>query len=168
MKSHKAIRDMIVLAMFGALLFAGKIVFEALPNIHPVAMLIMVITVTYRVKALIPIYLFVIIAGLYYGFPQWWIPYIYIWPVLWGMTMIIPRNIPKKLAVVVYPAVCGLFGLIYGVLYDLTLPLLYGNDLSVAVKWIIAGLPFNALHVFGNLAMGILVYPLSNVIKRLK
>ena len=51
MKSHKAIRDMIVLAMFGALLFAGKIVFEALPNIHPVAMLIMVITVTYRVKA---------------------------------------------------------------------------------------------------------------------
>lgn len=168
MKSHKAIRDMIVLAMFGALLFAGKIVFEALPNIHPVAMLIMVITVTYRVKALVPIYLFVIISGLYYGFPQWWIPYMYIWPVLWGMTMIIPRNIPEKVAVVVYPVVCGLYGFVYGVLYDLTLPLIYGNDLSVAVKSIIAGLYFDAIHAFGNLGMGTLVYPLSKVVKKLK
>lgn len=168
MKSHKAIRDMVVLAMFGALLFAGKIVFEALPNIHPVAMLIMVITVTYRAKALIPIYLFVIIAGLYYGFPTWWIPYMYIWPVLWCMTMLIPQNIPKKIAVIVYPAVCGVYGIIYGVLYDLTLPLIYGNSLSVAVKSIIAGLYFNVLHAVGNLGMGILVYPLSNVIKKLK
>ena len=168
MKSHKAIRDMIVFAMFGALLFAGKIVFEALPNIHPVAMLIMVITVTYRVKALIPIYLFVIILGLYYGFPQWWIPYTYIWTVLWGMTMLIPRNIPKEIAVVVYPIVCGLFGLMFGALYAPVQALLYGYDFAFTIKWIIAGLSYDVAHAIGNFGMGFNVYPLTNVIKKLK
>ena len=159
---------MIVFAMFGALLFAGKIVFEALPNIHPVAMLIMVITVTYRAKALIPIYLFVIILGLYYGFPQWWIPYTYIWTVLWGMTMLIPRNIPKEIAVVVYPVVCGLFGLMFGALYAPVQALLYGYDLAFTIKWIIAGLSYDVPHAIGNFGMGFAVYPLVTVVKKLK
>lgn len=159
---------MIVLAMFGALLFAGKIVFEALPNIHPVAMLIMVITVTYRVKALIPIYIFVLILGLYYGFPQWWIPHTYIWVVLWGMTMLIPQNIPKRIAVVLYPVVCGLFGLMFGTLYAPAQALLYGYDLAFTIKWIIAGLPYDVSHAIGNFGMGFAVYPLVSVVKKLK
>ncbi len=168
MKSHLSIRRMIIFAMLGAMMFAGKIAFEALPNIQPLGMLIMVMTVVYRAQALIPIYLFVFISGLYYGFQLWWIPYLYIWAVLWGVTMLIPRNLPRKAAVIVYPVVCGLFGLLYGTLYAPAQALLFHYDFATTLKWIATGLPFDALHGLGNLGMGLLVYPVSQVLLRLE
>lgn len=158
---------MIVFAMLGAMLFAAKVVFEALPNIHPVAMLVMVITVVYRTRALIPLYLFVVLFGAYYGYSVWWIPYLYIWTILWAVTMLLPRKMPTKIALIVYPLVCGLFGLCYGTLYAPAQAILFGYDWPTTVKWIIAGLPFDALHALGNLAMGLLVYPLSKLLARL-
>ncbi len=159
---------MIIFAMLGAMMFAGKIAFEALPNIQPLGMLIMVMTVVYRAQALIPIYLFIFISGLYYGFQLWWIPYLYIWAVLWGVTMLIPRNLPRKWAVIVYPVVCGLFGLLYGTLYAPAQALLFHYDFATTLKWIATGLPFDALHGLGNLGMGLLVYPVSQVLLRLE
>lgn len=168
MKTHKSIRDMVIFAMFGALMFAGKLVMEGLPNIHPVAMFIMVFTVVYRSRALIPIYIFVFLTGLYGGFDLWWIPYIYIWTILWGLTMLIPKKIPKMAAVFVYPAVCGIFGLLYGVLYAPAQAIIFGYDLQKTLLWISMGLPYDLLHGFGNLAMGLLVFPLSELLKRLE
>ncbi len=159
---------MVVFAMFGALIFASQIAFSALPNIHPVAMLIMVITVTYRIRALVPIYLYVILLGLFYSFPQWWIPYLYIWFFLWGMTMLIPKNIPRRTAIFVYPIVCGVSGLTFGMLYSPVQALLYGYDFGSTLQWIATGLPFDIIHAAGNLAMGLLVYPLAKVVNKLK
>lgn len=168
MKSHAKIKDMIIFAMLAALMFASKIAFEALPNIHPIAMFIMVFTVVYRVRALIPLYLFVLISGLYYGFSLWWIPYLYIWTVLWAVTMLLPRNMSAKAAVIVYPIVCGLFGLSYGTLYAPAQAIMFGYDFSTMLKWIASGLPFDAIHGLGNLGMGLLVYPLSKTLMRLE
>lgn len=167
MKSHRRIREMIVFAMLGALMFASKLVFEFLPNIHPLAMFIMVFTIVYRVKALIPIYVFVILLGAYYGFAIWWIPYLYIWAILWALTMILPKNLPKKIAIIVYPVVCSLFGLAYGTLYAPAQAILFGYDFSTTVKWIISGLPFDVIHAIGNIGMGLLIYPLSVTMKKI-
>ena len=84
-----------MLPMLGTVMFCSKIIMEALPNIHLLGMLTMVYTVVFRAKALIPIYLYVFLNGLYAGFAVWWIPYLYIWTILWGVTMLIPRRIPK-------------------------------------------------------------------------
>ncbi len=159
---------MIIFAMLGALMFAAKIAFEAIPNVHPLGMLIMVMTVVYRVQALIPIYLFVFISGLYYGFQLWWIPYLYIWAILWGLTMLIPRDMPKKGLVIIYPAVCALFGLLYGTLYAPAQALLFHYDFTTTIKWIAAGLPFDAAHGLGNLGMGLLVYPVSRFLLKIE
>lgn len=159
---------MIIFAMLAALMFASKVAFEALPNIHPIAMFIMVFTVVYRVRALIPLYLFILLSGLYYGFSLWWIPYLYIWAVLWAATMLLPVNMPTKAAVIVYPLVCALFGLAYGTLYAPAQAIMFGYDFSTTIKWIIAGLPYDALHGLGNLGMGLLVYPLSKTLMRLE
>lgn len=167
MRSHRRIREMIIFAMLGALMFAAKVAFEALPNIHPIAMFIMVFTIVYRVKALIPIYLFILIFGLYYGFSIWWIPYLYIWAIMWAITMLLPKNMPKKVAIVVYPLVCALFGLAYGTLYAPAQAILFGYDFPTTIKWIISGLPFDVIHAIGNLGMGLLVYPLSVVLKKI-
>lgn len=168
MKSHKSIRDMVIFAMLGTLMFISKLVMEGLPNIHPVAMFIMVFTIVYRFRALIPIYIFIVLTGLYGGFSVWWVPYLYIWAVLWGMTMLLPRNMPKKIAAVVYPLVCGLYGLLYGTLYAPAQALLFGYDLQKTLLWISTGLPYDAIHAVGNTVMGLLILPLSELLKKLE
>ena len=108
---------MAVFAMLGAIMFVSKLVMEFLPNIHLIGALTMVYTIVYRAKALIPIYIFVFLTGLYGGFSLWWVPYLYVWTVLWAVTMLLPRKMPNKIAIPVYMVVCALHGLLFGVLY---------------------------------------------------
>ncbi len=154
-------------AMFASLMFASKVLMEALPNIHLLGMFTIMLTVVFRVRALIPIYLYVFLNGLFSGFDVWWIPYLYIWTVLWGLTMLIPKNIPTKLAAVVYPLLCGLHGFAFGALYAPAQALFFGLDLEQTVAWVIAGIPFDITHGISNLAAGLLVLPLSMLLKKL-
>lgn len=159
---------MILFAMFGCLMFVSKLAMEGVPNIHPLAMFVITLTVTYRVKALIPIYIYVIINGIYAGFSMWWIPYTYIWAVYWAITMLIPKNISKKIKAIIYPILCALYGLAFGTLYAPAQAIMFGFSFSTTVKWIVAGLPFDALHCLGNLFMGLLILPLSEIIFKLQ
>ena len=88
-KKGLSIREMAIFAMLGALMFVSKIIMEVLPNIHILGLLIIVYTLTYRVRALIPIYIYVLLNGLIAGFSLWWVPYLYIWTLLWGATMLL-------------------------------------------------------------------------------
>lgn len=161
------IREICIFAVLGTLMFCSKIVMEVMPNIHLLGMFIMVYTVTYRAKALIPIYVFVFLTGLYAGFSMWWIPYLYIWAILWAITMLIPKSIPTKIACVVYPIVCALHGLAYGTLYAPAQALMFGFDFEQTIAWIVSGLPFDALHGVGNFFAGMLIVPLSKTLKKL-
>ena len=150
--------------MFGALMYVTKLFMEILPNIHLLGMFIMVLTIVFRAKALIPIYLFVFATGFYNGFSMWWVPYLYIWAVLWGVTMLLPKKMPNKAKAIIYPIVCCLHGLLYGVLYAPAQALLVGYNFQQMLAWIAAGFTFDILHGIGNLCAGILILPLSNVL----
>lgn len=162
-----SVREMCVFAMLATIMFVSKIIMEALPNIHLLGMLTMAYTVAFRKKALIPIYIYVIVNGIYAGFAVWWIPYLYVWGVLWGITMLIPRRMPKAAAAVVYPLVCGLYGLAFGAVYAPGQALLYGFDLNQTIAWVAAGFPYDVLHCFGNLVSGLLILPLSELLRKL-
>ena len=167
-KQRLSVREMAIFSMLAALMFCSKIIMDALPNIHLLGMFIMVYTVVFRLKALIPIYLFIFMTGLYGGFGLWWIPYLYIWAILWGIAMLLPRRMPKRVAAIVYPALCAIHGLAYGALYAPAQALIFGLDFEGMIAWIIAGLPFDLLHGLGNLVAGLLILPLSEILKRLK
>ena len=159
--------ELTVFAMLGAIMFASKIIMEAAPNIHMLGMLTMVYTVVYRRKALIPIYIYVFLNGLYAGFNQWWIPYLYIWTVLWGITMLLPKKMPRWAASIVYPVVCALHGIFFGALYAPMQALMFGFDFKQTLAWIAAGLTFDVIHCISNLFMGMLVIPFSALLRRL-
>ena len=93
------LRQLIVFAMLGTIMFVSKIVLEFLPNVHLLGALTMTYTIVYRHKALIPIYVYVFLNGLYAGFGLWWVPYLYIWAILWGITMLLPKNMSITLTV---------------------------------------------------------------------
>ena len=81
--------------------------------------------------------------------------------------MLLPRNMPKKCAAVVYPLVCALHGLAFGTLYAPAQALIYGLSLEGMLAWIVAGLPWDVVHALGNLAAGVLILPLSELLRRL-
>lgn len=153
--------------MFGALMFTSKVLMEFLPNIHLLGMFIMVFTVVFRAKALIPLYIYVFINGVFAGFDVWWIPYLYIWTILWGLTMLLPKRMPRKVACVVYPIVCCLHGLFFGALYAPAQALLYGYTFEQTLVWISMGLSFDILHCIGDFCLGFLVLPVSELLKKL-
>lgn len=167
----KKARNRIVLlslfAMYGALMYVSKYIMEGLPNIHPLTMFIVTFTVVYRIKALIPIYVYVFINGLYSGFDIWWMPYLYLWAVQCLITLLIPKKIPDKASAVVYPLLCALLGLSYGVMYAPAQAIMFKYSFEQTIAWISSGLVFDLLHMGGNFAMGLLVLPLSKLIKRL-
>lgn len=162
-----SVKEMVVFSLLGAIMFISKQLLEFLPNIHMLGMLTMVYTIVYRKKALVPIYVFVLLEGVIAGFAMWWIPYLYIWTVLWGVTMLLPKSMPLKIATPVYMTVCALHGLCYGTLYAPFQALYFGLGLKAAIAWIVAGLPWDAVHALGNLAFGTLIVPFSRLISKL-
>lgn len=165
--TYLKLREMAVFAMLGTVMFCSKIIMEALPNIHLLGMLTMTYTVAFRKKALIPIYIYIMLNGLYAGFSLWWMPYLYIWTILWAVTMLLPRNMPKKAKCVVYPLVCALHGILFGILYSPAQALMFGLNFEQMVAWIISGLPWDIIHGVGNFFAGLLIFPLSELLKRL-
>ena len=158
-------KETALFGMLGAVMFASKMLMEILPNIHLLGMFIVAITVVYRKKALYPIYIYVLLNGIFAGFAMWWIPYLYIWTILWAAVMILPKNMPKKVAPIVYAIVCALHGFGFGVLYAPAQALMFGLNFDATLTWIAAGLPFDIIHGISNLCCGILIVPLIKLLK---
>lgn len=167
------LRHLVLFAMFAALMTISDQMMNALPNVHLVGMFTILLTIVYRVKALIPVYLFVVLDGLLEGFYlSTWIMYSYIWLILWAVTMLLPKNMPRKVALFVYPAVCALHGFAFGIL---TAPvgflMFYPETMWTAVnfwRYVLAGLAFDLNHVFGNLMAGLLILPLAELLRKLE
>ncbi len=162
-----SVYELVLLPLLGVLMFVSKLVMEFLPNIHLLGMFIMVFTLVFRYKALVSIYIYVFLLLFVGGFAPWWVPNLYIWTILWAVTMLLPRRIPRHWQMVVYPVVCALHGFGYGVLCAPTQALLYGLDFNGMIAWIVAGLPFDLIHGVGNLLSGLLIVPFVALLNRL-
>lgn len=160
-------KEITLFALLGAFMYASKMLMEFLPNIHLLGVFTVTFTVVYRKKALIPIYIYVALLGLFSGFAPWWVPHIYLWTALWGITMLLPKNMPSKVAVPIYMITCALHGFLYGTLYAPTQAIMFGLDFKGMIAWIVAGLPFDAIHGVSNFFAGALVLPLSMLLKKI-
>lgn len=162
------IREMAIFSMLGALMYVSKVIMEFAPNIHLLGVFTIAFTVVYRAKALYPIYIYVLLNGMFAGFATWWIPYLYIWTVLWGITMLLPKKMPKPVAMVVYSVVNALHGYGFGTLYAPAQALLFGLSFKGMLAWIAAGFPFDAIHGTSNLICGFLIVPIVLVLQKLE
>ena len=123
-------KEMAVFAMLGAVMYASKIIMEFAPNIHLLGVFTIAITIVYRKKALYPIYIFVLLNGMFSGFATWWLPYLYMWTILWGGVMLLPRKMPKKVQPLVYMTLCAMHGFLFGTLYASVQAIIYGFSLK--------------------------------------
>lgn len=158
--------ETVLFALLGALMFASKQVLEFLPNVHMLGMLTVLFTCLFRLKALIPVYVFVLLEGILAGFSIWWIPYLYIWAILVFATMLIPKHLKPIPFSVCLIAVCSLHGFLYGILYSPFQALAFGLSFKGTLAWIAAGIPYDVIHGVSNLFMGMLIYPIYIPTKR--
>ena len=158
-------REIVVFAMLGAVMYVSKLVMEVVPNVHLLGVLTVAYTVVYRWKALYPIYIYVLLNGVFYGFAAWWIPYLYVWAILWGVVMLLPERMPGKIRPLIYMSVCAAHGFLFGPLYAPVHAILYGLSLKGTVAWILAGLPWDVVHGISNFFCGILILPVISVLR---
>ena len=161
-------RELTLFSLLGSLMYASKVIMESLPNIHLLGVFTIAFTIVYRKKALYPIYVYVFLNGLFGGFSTWWIPYLYIWTVLWAVAMMLPQNIPEKAKPVVYMTVCALQGFGFGLLYLPFQALVFGLNFKSIVAWIVSGFPFDIVHGISNFFCGLLIVPLINTLKKIE
>ena len=162
------IREMAIFSMLGALMYASKVIMEFAPNIHLLGVFTIAFTVVYRAKALYPIYIYVLLNGLFAAFATWWIPYVYIWTVLWGIAMLLPKKMPKPVAMVVYSLVNALHGYSFGILYAPTQAVVFGLSFKGMIAWIVAGFPFDLIHGTSNMICGLLIVPIVLILQSLE
>ena len=163
--SKLSVYELALFGLLGGLMYVSKLFMEALPNIHLLGMFIVAETVVFRKKALYPIYVYVLLDGLFGGFGLWWVPYLYIWTVLWGVVMLLPRNMSKKTRVIVYALVSGLHGLTFGILYAPFQMLAFSMNLKTVIAWVAAGFPFDLIHGISNFLCGFLICPLIHLLQ---
>lgn len=166
--SHKklSLKELVIFGMLGALMYASKVLMELFPNVHLLGVFVIAMTVVYRRKALYPIYTYVLINGLFAGFSSWWIPYLYVWTVLWGVTMLLPQNIPGKIKPLVYMCICAAHGFLFGVLYAPAQAIMFGLSFKGMIAWIVSGFPFDVIHGISNFFCGILICPIIAILRK--
>lgn len=161
-------REVAIFGMLGALMYASKVFMELLPNVHLLGVFTISFTLVYRKKALYPIYTYILLNGLFAGFATWWIPYLYLWTILWGVTMLLPQKIPKKIQPIVYMIVNACHGFLFGTLYAPAQTILFGLSFKGMIAWIIAGLPWDFVHGVSNFFCGILIVPIVTLLRKLE
>lgn len=161
------VRQIAPYAMLGATMYSTKLVTDMLPNINVLGAVTIAYTLVYRKQALYPIYVFVLLTGLFSGFATWWLPYLYTWAVLWGVSMLLPRDVFDRSNRLLYMVTCCAYGLLFGTLYAPAQALMYGLNFRQTLAWIAAGLPWDLVHGVSNFFMGFLIVPLAKLLLRL-
>lgn len=158
-------RELTVFAMLGTAMYVSKMIMEFAPNIHLLGVFTIAFTVVYRKKALYPIYIYVLLLGLFNGFSTWWVPHLYLWTVLWAVVMLLPKKMAKRAEPLVYMIICAMHGFLYGILYAPAQAILFGLNFKGMITWIIAGLPWDGLHGVSNFFCAMLVMPIVNTLR---
>jgi len=164
MINNRFAKDASVVGLMTALLTVGKMVLSFIPNIEVVSFMIIMFCVYFGRKTLFAVFCFVLIEGLLYGFGMWWIGYIYIWPLLALLSLMLRKSATHFSLTVL----STLFGLFFGFLSSF--PYIFigtaNPGIGYAVTWWIAGIPYDIIHGAGNLAVMICLYkPIAKVLR---
>lgn len=167
MKADKlTVQEICLFGILGALTFAAKYVMSWMPNIEPVSLMVMLFAVTFGIKALFPVYLYVMMEILFYGLGTWNICYLYVWPILAVLALCF-RKMEHPLG---WAMLSGVFGLFFGALCGIVDIFIGGFGYALS-KWI-SGIPYDLLHCAGNFVIALLLFVplrtlLGNLCKRM-
>lgn len=157
------VRELAELAIFCALMVAGKETLRVIPNVHPVTLLILLCVQVYGIRALYPTLGFVLLEIGIYGAGLWSLMYLYVWPLL--VLAALPFRTAKSRAA--FAAIAGLHGLCFGALC--AVPYYFIGGLPMAISWWVSGIPYDIIHCVSNTVLTfVLLPPLYRLVAHMK
>lgn len=160
-----SIREICLFSILGVVMYASRIALSMLPNIHLLAFFIMSFTAVYRKRALYIVYVYVLIEGIMSGFALWWIPYLYLWTILWAVGMLFLRKESKWY---IFSIIGLLHGITFGIMYAPFQMMMFNFSFQQIIAWILAGLPWDVTHGISNAIIAILCPSFIKLITRLE
>lgn len=164
MRSHSqsatiSAKELCLLALMGALMFASKVAMSFLPNIHLNAVLLILAAVFFSWRALYSVGVYVMLEGMIYGFGIWWISYLYVWPLLVVAAVLLRKNDSP----LIWAIVAGVHGLLFGAMC--AIPYFFVGGWAAAFAYWVSGIPFDLMHCAGNFVLTLILYkPLKKAI----
>ena len=156
------IREVALFGVLGGLTFAAKVAMAGLPNIEPVSLMVMLFAVIFGAKAVFPLYVYVLMEFLIYGFNLWSINYLYIWAILAAVAWLF-RKMTHPLG---WALLSGAFGLLFGFLCAPVY--LFVGGWGAMVSWWISGIPCDVAHCAGNFVIALVLFvPLRRLMSAL-
>ena len=163
MKQTTQIRQLVLYAMLGTLLFAVKLAMAHIPNIEPASLLVMLFAVCLGWRGLYPVYLYVFLEFAVWGVHLWSLCYLYVWLLLFAAAYFLP----KMTSPLGWAILSGSFGLLFGAL---CIPVYWlAGGWASAAAWWVSGIPWDLTHCAGNFALTLVLFnPLRAVFSRLQ
>lgn len=152
------------IALLSAILYVSKVALEFLPNIELVSLLVILYSLVFGWETILIVTVFNMFELIQWGFGTWWFSYLYVWPLLCVITMLLKKLIKEEF--VIWAIVSGVFGLIFGSLFAVFYLFV---DRGYALAYWISGLPWDVVHCVGNFVLMLLVgKPLYKLLKTAK
>ena len=162
-------RDICLIGLMVAVIEACKFALASIPNVELTSFWLILFTLSFGKRSLFTIPVFVLLEGVIYGFGLWWVMYLYAWPLL----AVIVLLLRKSDHVLTWSLLAGVFGLLFGLLCSI--PYLFVgaadggllNGLRTAFAWWIAGIPWDLIHGAANFILMLVLYrPMRGIMLR--
>lgn len=155
MLAGNKLRELVLLALLAAMMFATQVALAAIPNVHLVAVFVILAALLFGWRALYSVYVFVFAEGFVYGFSMWFVNYLYVWTILTIIAVLFRKNRSRWF----WTAVSGIFGLLFGALCSI--PYFFVGGWASAFSYWVSGIPFDLIHCVSNAALtAVLLMPL--------
>ena len=156
-------RDITIMALMVAIIEVSKVVLAQVPNVELTSFWVIMFTLYFGTRIFYVIPVFILIEGMMYGFNLWWIMYLYAWPLL-AIVVLLLRKMNTAWE---WSFVSGLFGLVFGFLC--AIPYIFTSGIAGAFTWWVAGIPWDLIHGIANFAIMLVLYkPMKLVMAKMQ
>ena len=155
-------KDITLIGLMVAIIEVCKVVMKDIPNIELTTCWVIMFTLYFgkRIFYIIPV--FILIEGAVYGIHLWWIMYLYAWPLLAIVTLLLR----KMKGAWEWVMVSGVFGLLFG--FFCAIPYIFTSGIYGAFAYWVAGIPFDLIHGIANFLIMLVLYtPLNTVMSKM-
>lgn len=160
--SRLTIGDITIMALMVAIIEVCKFALAHIPNVELTSFWIIIFTLYFGTRIFYIIPVFILIEGAVYGIHLWWIMYLYAWPLLAIVTLLLR----KMKGAWEWSMVSGIFGLMFGLLC--AIPYIFTSGIYGAFAYWVAGIPFDLIHGIANFVIMLVLYkPLNTVMGKM-
>lgn len=170
-KQKLTAKDIAMVGVMVAVIEVCKVVLLGLPNVELTTFWIIMFSLYFGSRVFFVVPVFILIEGMMFGFGIWWVMYLYVWPLLAVMALLL-----KKMdSAVSWGILSGIYGLLYG--FFCSFPYIVigavGGGLMAGLRygltWWVAGIPYDILHGISNFVIMLVLYrPIRNVMEKAK